>query len=185
MAKATHGEMHVEVLGGGGEADSGIVVTLGKPSVLWEIKGGGVVGARSFEDPTAALETAGLSDFTVTAEPDGSATLTFGDGQEGARPPSSAVVVSTYRMGGGEAGNVAEGQLSDRIPCWLVGMAAGVALTAVLRRISDRSDASSDEAISILERLAYVADRLSYYQDAIASEGYLGTARRRRRRRRH
>lgn len=42
---------------------------------------------------------------------------------------------------------------------------------------SERSEA--DLGISIVEVLAYVADYLSYYQDAVATEAYLGTARRR------
>jgi hypothetical protein len=42
---------------------------------------------------------------------------------------------------------------------------------------SERSEA--DLGIAITEVLAYVADYLSYYQDAVATEAYLGTARRR------
>jgi hypothetical protein len=43
----------------------------------------------------------------------------------------------------------------------------------------------SDLAITIIELLAYAADHLSYYQDAVATEAYLGTARRRASVRRH
>jgi len=43
----------------------------------------------------------------------------------------------------------------------------------------------SDLGIAIIELLAYAADRLSYYQDAVATEAYLGTARRRASVRRH
>ena len=42
-----------------------------------------------------------------------------------------------------------------------------------------------DLGIAIVEALAYVADYLSYYQDAVATEAYLGTARRRISIRRH
>jgi hypothetical protein len=42
-----------------------------------------------------------------------------------------------------------------------------------------------DVGIMLVELLAYVADRLSYYQDAVATEAYLGTARRRISVRRH
>lgn len=42
---------------------------------------------------------------------------------------------------------------------------------------SERSEA--DVGIVLVEVLAYVADYLSYYQDAVATEAYLGTARRR------
>ena len=44
---------------------------------------------------------------------------------------------------------------------------------------------AADVGIAIVEALAYTADHLSYYQDAVASEAYLGTARRRTSVRRH
>ncbi len=43
----------------------------------------------------------------------------------------------------------------------------------------------ADVQIALLELLAYVGDHLSYYQDAVATEAYLGTARRRISVRRH
>ena len=42
-----------------------------------------------------------------------------------------------------------------------------------------------DVGIALVEVLAYVADHLSYYQDAVATEAYLGTARKRMSVRRH
>ncbi len=44
---------------------------------------------------------------------------------------------------------------------------------------------AADLGVTLVELLAYVADRLSYQQDAIATEAYLGTARRRISVRRH
>lgn len=43
----------------------------------------------------------------------------------------------------------------------------------------------SDIGVAVVEVLAYAADHLSYYQDAVATEAYLGTARRRVSVRRH
>jgi len=43
----------------------------------------------------------------------------------------------------------------------------------------------SDLGVAIVEILAYAGDQLSYYQDAVATEAYLGTARRRISMRRH
>jgi hypothetical protein len=43
----------------------------------------------------------------------------------------------------------------------------------------------SDVNMALIETLAYAADQLSYYQDAVATEAYLGTARRRTSMRRH
>lgn len=44
---------------------------------------------------------------------------------------------------------------------------------------------AADTGIAVVEALAYAADHLSYYQDAVATEAYLGTARRRTSVRRH
>lgn len=43
----------------------------------------------------------------------------------------------------------------------------------------------ADQAVAVVETLAYVADQISYHQDAAATEAYLGTARRRVSLRRH
>jgi hypothetical protein len=48
---------------------------------------------------------------------------------------------------------------------------------------SDRN--AADQQVTLVELLAFVADRLSYEQDAVATEAYLGTARRRVSVRRH
>jgi hypothetical protein len=56
-------------------------------------------------------------------------------------------------------------------------------LSVVMPEWTERSPA--DVGIAIVEVLAYAADQLSYYQDAVASEAYLGTARRRPSVRRH
>lgn len=45
--------------------------------------------------------------------------------------------------------------------------------------------AAADQGVALIELLAYAADYLSYYQDAAATETYLGTARLRRSVRRH
>src|SRR5690606_17475243 len=56
-------------------------------------------------------------------------------------------------------------------------------LAVVLREWKERDPA--DVGITIVELLAEAADRLSYYQDAVATEAYLGTARKRVSVRRH
>ena len=48
-----------------------------------------------------------------------------------------------------------------------------------------RERSPADLGIALVELLAYVGDHLSYYQDAVATEAYLGTARRRMSVRRH
>ncbi len=56
-------------------------------------------------------------------------------------------------------------------------------LSVVMPAWSERNPA--DIGITLVEVLAYAADYLSYYQDAVATEAYLGTARRRVSVRRH
>lgn len=56
-------------------------------------------------------------------------------------------------------------------------------LAVIMPGWTERSPA--DVGIALVETLAYVGDHLSYYQDAVATEGYLGTARRRVSVRRH
>jgi hypothetical protein len=56
-------------------------------------------------------------------------------------------------------------------------------LAAVMPEWKERNPA--DMGIMLVELLAYVGDHLSYYQDAVATEAYLGTARRRVSIRRH
>jgi hypothetical protein len=56
-------------------------------------------------------------------------------------------------------------------------------LSVVMPDWEDRSPA--DLQVAMVELLAYVGDHLSYYQDAVAAEAYLGTARRRPSVRRH
>lgn len=56
-------------------------------------------------------------------------------------------------------------------------------LSLRMPRWSERNPA--DIGVAVVEVLAYAADHLSYYQDAVATEAYLGTARRRTSVRRH
>jgi hypothetical protein len=56
-------------------------------------------------------------------------------------------------------------------------------LAVTMPRWKERSP--SDLGIALVELVAYAADHLSYYQDAVATEAYVGTARRRRSIRRH
>jgi hypothetical protein len=56
-------------------------------------------------------------------------------------------------------------------------------LSLRMPRWTERNPA--DLGVAVVEVLAYAADQLSYYQDAVATEAYLGTARRRTSVRRH
>lgn len=53
--------------------------------------------------------------YTLLTDATGIVTVQFGDGANGAIPPNGATVTSTYRIGGGTVGNVAEGTLTSWI----------------------------------------------------------------------
>lgn len=55
----------------------------------------------------------------------------------------------------------------------------------IAARVPGWDDHPADAQVALVELLAFVADRLSYEQDAVATEAYLGTARRRTSIRRH
>ncbi len=53
-------------------------------------------------------------------------------------------------------------------------------LTTVTRRVGTTvTPLTVDEVVALIEEMAYLGDALSYYEDAIATEAYLSTARRR------
>jgi hypothetical protein len=65
--------------------------------------------------PVTTLAGCGPQDpcYVIRVDDKGAATLVFGDGTTGRRPPMSARVEATYGPGSGETGNVATRRLSD------------------------------------------------------------------------
>lgn len=53
--------------------------------------------------------------YTSTIDANGVVTVTFGDGVNGKIPPASAVVRASYRVGGGEGGNVPAGSIVEMV----------------------------------------------------------------------
>jgi hypothetical protein len=60
--------------------------------------------------PVPTLVGCGPQDpcYVVRVDDDGAATLVFGDGTTGRRPPTGAQVEVAYRRGGGETGNIGD-----------------------------------------------------------------------------
>jgi hypothetical protein len=110
-----------------------------------------VVGGERWR-PVRSFEGRGPDDhaYVISTEDDGTATLRFGDGAAGRRPPDGTSIRALFRYGSGAAGNV-----------W-----------------TDTNE--HDPGITLMELLAYVADELSAYQDQIAGEAYLESGRDRR-----
>jgi hypothetical protein len=103
-------------------------------------------------EPVRSFDGRGPDDhvYVISADDDGAATIRFGDGAAGRRPPDGAGIRAVFRYGSGAAGNV-----------WTDG-------------------AQHDPGVTLMELLSFVADELSKYQDQIADEAYLETARDRR-----
>ena len=139
----------------------------GEPQVAVEIGG----------QPWRQLETlvdSGPDDevFRIELDDEGTATLVFGRGGEGAgghgrRPPDGAALIVTYRVGGGTLGNVARGALTraqDVDPAWFV------ALANPLPAAGGREPESHEHA----RRIAPAAARERIV--AVTAEDYAGAA---------
>ncbi|MCC7362766.1 MAG: putative baseplate assembly protein [Dehalococcoidia bacterium] len=123
VARATHGETVSEVLGSGDARQPYQRFTL-RAGPLTQLAAANPRGAapslevrvgdlRWTNVPFLYGQPAGARVYAVRQEPDGRATVQFGDGQQGARLPSgSEQVRARYRRGLGKAGNVQPGQLS-------------------------------------------------------------------------
>jgi len=144
--------------------------------ILVKVKAGNVRWheARTLEG-TSSNERA----YTVTATTEGLLEVRFGDGVEGARLPSGANNVSAiYRTGIGAQGCVTELVYID---VWEQEVSAVEDPELMETGLST----DKDMAVLLLELLASVGDMLSEYQDAVANEAQLDTARRRTRLGRH
>jgi hypothetical protein len=124
VTRATHGEtVSGEVLGGGDAASALQSFSLKKSPITFVPKVGAphgaaaslevrVDGVRYAEVPTLLGRGPKERVFEHTVEPDGTSTVVFGDGKEGAGLPTGRNnVTAEYRVGLGRAGNVGEGSL--------------------------------------------------------------------------
>jgi hypothetical protein len=98
-------------------------------------------------DPVRSFTGRGPDDrvYVISADDDGAATIRFGDGTAGHRPPEGAGIRAVFRYGSGAAGNV-----------W-----------------TDLPQ--HDPSVTLLELLSFVADELSAQLDQITEEAYLET----------
>jgi hypothetical protein len=74
-------------------------------------------GRQAWQPRPDLLASAGLDPhFVVEPEDDGTSQIRFGDGILGRPPAPAATLEASYRIGGGAAGNVAAGVLTNLIP---------------------------------------------------------------------
>lgn len=72
---------------------------------------GTAIDAWTLRD-TLAFSESGQKDYTVQIDQDDGATVMFGDGVFGAIPPQGTLIRVTYRVGGGQVGNVPAGAIT-------------------------------------------------------------------------
>ena len=124
VARATHGETVSEILGSGDARIPNAAFTL-RQSPLTFISAATPSGRQStlalrandlLWQEVPSLYARGPTEriYETAIDDDGVTTVRFGDGQEGARPPSGDHNIrATYRKGLGLAGNVAGGKLTN------------------------------------------------------------------------
>lgn len=96
--------------------------------------------------PVLSLDGRGPEERVYVVRVDGDrATVTFGDGATGRRPPDGSRIASTYRQGSGATGNVPV------------------------------DDPTSDPLRTLLDLLAQMADQLAAAQEQIANEAFIET----------
>jgi predicted phage baseplate assembly protein len=124
VVKATQGETRNEILGAGNAAVAGQEFTL-KQAPLTHLAAATPTGAEPALDVRVngllweradSFEELGPNErgYVVSLDPDGKATIAFGDGDHGTRLPTGANnVQAKYRSGMGRAGNVPAGKINQ------------------------------------------------------------------------
>ncbi|MER6349818.1 putative baseplate assembly protein [Streptomyces sp. NPDC001595] len=126
VVAATAGETVTEVLGSGDATRAGLTLPLRQGPLVWlpaETADGGEEALTVRVDGVAWRRTADLGEagpadqvYRLAAGADGKAAVQFGDGRHGARPPTGTEnITARYRIGGGRAGNVPAGRISQVI----------------------------------------------------------------------
>jgi hypothetical protein len=123
VVKATHGETRREVLGGGDAAKPRQAFTLKQPPLTY-VSAANADGIESTlrvrvndvewkETDTFAAAGPGDRSFITKTDDDSNTTVIFGNGEQGARPPTGAENISAvYRNGLGKPGNIKPEQIS-------------------------------------------------------------------------
>lgn len=123
VVKATHGETAAEILGSGDGTTANQRFALTKPPLTYVATTNARGSDSTLEvrvDDVLWQEVASLYSlkpqsqaYIIRIEDDGTTTITFGDGERGARPPSGQEnITARYRSGIGTDGNVAAQRLT-------------------------------------------------------------------------
>jgi len=123
VVAASHGETRTEVLGNGDARQPMQRFVLRQPPLTWRPAPAAAGAASTLrvlvndvewqEVDTLAGQAADARAFVTWTDDDGRTSVTFGDGHQGARPPSGfGNIRAEYRNGIGQGGNVRAGQVA-------------------------------------------------------------------------
>jgi hypothetical protein len=153
LALVRHGTTASAVLGGGDATQAGQRFVLPDSPIAYDVDALGslvptlevsVDGLRWGEVPS--LYGAGPAEvFVVGLDADGGLTVEFGDGEQGARLPTRRSVLSSYRVGGGTAGEVESGAITS-----LLGSVVGVKKVEGAGATSGGSDQDDERELRAL-----------------------------------
>jgi uncharacterized phage protein gp47/JayE len=159
-----------------------ITVETTPPTPVWRLRQNLIFSGRAFTpDQLAALElqerigstlafsSAADTDYAIETDDNDVTTVIFGDGQYGKIPPPGSRILATYRVGGGTAGNVGEGQITQ------ITRAPQLQLLGI--KVVNRSPASGGaERESIDQAIKFAPTVFGSMQRAVTAQDYVAQA---------
>jgi uncharacterized phage protein gp47/JayE len=160
-----------------------IVVETSPPTPPWRRRRNLISTRRAFtSEQLAALEqqdrigsTLAFSrsadrDYTIETDENDITTVVFGDGQYGQIPPVGSRILASYRVGGGQAGNVGAGQITV--------IAKAPQLQLLGAKVVNREPASGGaERESIEQAIKFAPTVFASMQRAVTANDYVALAR--------
>jgi uncharacterized phage protein gp47/JayE len=160
-----------------------IVVNTTPPTPPWRLRQNLIFSRRAFTpEQLAALELqerigstlafsgAADTDYAIETDESDVTAVIFGDGQYGVIPPKGSNIIATYRVGGGTAGNVGEGQI--------IQISKAPQLQLLGAKVVNRAPASGGaERESIDQAIKYAPLVFGSMQRAVTAQDYVAQAR--------
>ncbi len=153
VVKVHHGRTSGATLGSGDASQSGQEMVVPDAPVAYDLDAGGNpvptlrlrVDGLEWEEVPSLYRGGPSPSFVTHLNQDGGVTLEFGDGLEGARLPTGTNnVAATYRVGGGLAGNVADGAIDS-----LIGSVRGIRKVTGAGAASGGADQDDEASLRI------------------------------------
>ncbi|MGB8508489.1 MAG: baseplate J/gp47 family protein [Pyrinomonadaceae bacterium] len=159
-----------------------VIVETPVPTPPWRLRKNLILGRRAFTpEELSALEyqerigsTLAFSrgvepDYAIETDEDEFTEIVFGDGQYGQIPETNARVLASYRVGGGDSGNVAAGQIKN--------IAKAPQLQLLGAKVVNRAPASGGaERESIAQAIKFAPSVFSSMGRAVTAEDYVAQA---------